>query len=426
MIEGSDQSPGLARSRLRLAPARAMAAILMMRVMARPAAQPTGSPSLPSDLRARFAPLLEGAEEELLAEVRGDPPIGLAQIDEATEHNLRVGVRAAIEQLFRKAEGSPGSDDRQLYLAHGRAQRLAGRSLDEMLGFYRLGALVVWRRAARLGGPGGLNAEQMTRLADTFFALAHDLSAAVSRGYAEAPASQAEIARHRRQELFSLLLRAPRASSAAVERLAATLAWPIAEPILVLVTGAHTDALAVHHEVLSGPHDDHLGLLIPADRAAWHLASLERSLASGGPSARAHATDWHEVPDAFRHAALALRLARAGAIPEAPVIDAERHAALLLIAGDRPLAARLAADRLGAFEELSAPDAARLLDTLAAWLDAPGRSQAVADRLGVHAQTVRYRLRQLRDLLDDDLDDPDARFELAVALRARRIECGRW
>lgn len=121
-----------------------------------------------------------------------------------------------------------------------------------------------------------------------------------------------------------------------------------------------------------------------------------------------------------------MRLARAGAIPEAPVIDAERHAALLLIAGDRPLAARLAADRLGAFEELSAPDAARLLDTLAAWLEAPGRSQAVADRLGVHAQTVRYRLRQLRDLLDDDLDDPDARFELAVALRARRIECGRW
>ena len=392
--------------------------------MARPVAKPTSSPWLPADLRARFAPLLEGAEEEVLAEARRDPPIGLAQIDEATEHNLRVGARTAIEQLFRAAEGASGSGDRQLYLAHGRAQRLAGRSLDEMLGFYRLGALVVWRRAAGLGGPGGLNVEQMTRLADTMFAFTHDLSAAVSRGYAEAPASQAEVLRHRRQELFSLLLRTPRPGLAAVERLAATLAWPIAEPILVLVTKAHPDGLAVPHEVLSGQHDAHLGLLMPADRAKWHLASLERALASAGPSARANATDWHEVPDAFRHAALALRLARTGAIPDAPVSDAERHAALLLIAGDGTLAACLAADRLGAFDELSAPDAERLLETLAAWLEAPGRPQAVADRLGVHAQTVRYRLRQLRDVLDDDLDDPDARFELAVALRARRIACG--
>ncbi len=392
--------------------------------MARPVAQPTSPPPLPPDLRERFAPLLGGAEEEVLAEARRDPPIGLAQIDEATEHNLRVGARAAIEQLFRKAEDAPGSGDRQLYLAHGRAQRLAGRSLDEMLGFYRLGALVVWRRAAGLGGPGGLNSEQMTRLADTFFAFIHDLSAAGSRGYAEAPASRTEVARHRRQELFSLLLRTPRAGPAAVERLAATLAWPIAEPILVLVTEAHTDALAVHHEVLAGQHEDHLGLLMPADRAAWHLASLERALASASPIARAHATDWHEVPDAFRHAALALRLARTGAIPDSPVIHAEHHAALLLIAGDGPLAARLASDRLSAIDELSAPYAERLLETLAAWLDAPGHSQAVADRLGVHAQTVRYRLRQLRDLLDDDLDDPEARFELAVALRARRIACG--
>jgi DNA-binding PucR family transcriptional regulator len=43
----------------------------------------------------------------------------------------------------------------------------------------------------------------------------------------------------------------------------------------------------------------------------------------------------------------------------------------------------------------------------------------MARALGVHPQTARYRLRGLRELLGDTLDDPDARFEIELALRAR-------
>ena len=45
-------------------------------------------------------------------------------------------------------------------------------------------------------------------------------------------------------------------------------------------------------------------------------------------------------------------------------------------------------------------------------------TEAIADRLGVHVSTIRYRLARLRELFGDDLDDPEARFELALALRA--------
>jgi DNA-binding PucR family transcriptional regulator len=38
--------------------------------------------------------------------------------------------------------------------------------------------------------------------------------------------------------------------------------------------------------------------------------------------------------------------------------------------------------------------------------------------LHVHPQTARYRIAKLRELLGDQLDDPDARFELELALRA--------
>jgi DNA-binding PucR family transcriptional regulator len=43
----------------------------------------------------------------------------------------------------------------------------------------------------------------------------------------------------------------------------------------------------------------------------------------------------------------------------------------------------------------------------------------MAADLHVHPQTVRYRLARLRELLGAALDDPEARFELEVVLRAR-------
>jgi len=50
---------------------------------------------------------------------------------------------------------------------------------------------------------------------------------------------------------------------------------------------------------------------------------------------------------------------------------------------------------------------------------AAARDHEVAETLHVHPQTVRYRLGQLREDLGDSLDDPDVRFELHLALRAR-------
>jgi len=61
---------------------------------------------------------------------------------------------------------------------------------------------------------------------------------------------------------------------------------------------------------------------------------------------------------------------------------------------------------------------ARLESTLRAWLRHRGAQAAVAAELGVHPQTVRYRMGRLRELFGGDLDDPEARFALEVALRA--------
>ena len=99
------------------------------------------------------------------------------------------------------------------------------------------------------------------------------------------------------------------------------------------------------------------------------------------------------------------------------LIVAEDHLAALLLAADPGVAADLAASRLAPLADLPAGPRARLTETLAAWLDRPGQVQAVAAALGVHPQTVRYRVRQLRDLFGERLEDPEARFELSLALR---------
>ena len=91
----------------------------------------------------------------------------------------------------------------------------------------------------------------------------------------------------------------------------------------------------------------------------------------------------------------------------------------LLLAAAPDVAADLAATRLAPLDQLAEGPRARLEETLAAWLDRPGQVQAVAAAIGVHPQTVRYRVRQLRDLFGERLEDPEARFELSLALRAR-------
>jgi DNA-binding PucR family transcriptional regulator len=98
---------------------------------------------------------------------------------------------------------------------------------------------------------------------------------------------------------------------------------------------------------------------------------------------------------------------------------ADDHLADILLAADPRVAADLAASRLAPLDDLAAGPRARLTETLSAWLDRPGQVQAVAAALGVHPQTVRYRVRQLRDLFGERLEDPEARFELALALRVR-------
>ncbi|WP_336207312.1 PucR family transcriptional regulator [Nonomuraea sp. LPB2021202275-12-8] len=58
----------------------------------------------------------------------------------------------------------------------------------------------------------------------------------------------------------------------------------------------------------------------------------------------------------------------------------------------------------------------RYIETLRAWLEAQGELGEVAARLGVHPNTVRYRLRKMAGITKLELDVPEKRLAMIIAL----------
>ena len=126
-----------------------------------------------------------------------------------------------------------------------------------------------------------------------------------------------------------------------------------------------------------------------------------------------------------------------------PIAEAEARATLEAAERDAAAPAVLRADRLAAYRLLgnlhNLPDGLSLarallgplfagrpapvaerLETLRVVLDRPGLAEAAAV-LGVHRNTVAYRIRRIESLGGWDLQDPELRLALGVALRIVRI-----
>ena len=181
---------------------------------------------------------------------------------------------------------------------------------------------------------------------------------------------------------------------------------------------------------LSATVDGHVVLLHPDGNGggppvAWleQVVARVRALA---PSTRAQAiaaptpVEPGELGAQVTHL---LRLSRLGsrAEPGAPVVFAERYAL------DRLLWDNLAAadargfveERLGALIAWDREHRSDLLRVLEAALDFPRHDRA-ASRCYMHRNTFRNRLKQATDVLGDDLEDPDVRLAVHVALKLRR------
>ena len=212
-----------------------------------------------------------------------------------------------------------------------------------------------------------------------------------------------------------------------IELAARAAGWELPRRVGVLVA-EHRDAERLASQIgpdaVAGRVEDLVCVLVAdpdAPRAGARIArAVEGRLAALGPTVA--------VADAGRswaRAARCVQLAREGVLSSAGLVRYTEALGALATFADPSLLGELARARLAPLDGQTAASRARLEATLLSWLRRQGSVPAVAAELGVHAQTVRYRLARLRELFGAALDDPDARFELELALRGGGRGIGR-
>jgi hypothetical protein len=133
-----------------------------------------------------------------------------------------------------------------------------------------------------------------------------------------------------------------------------------------------------------------------------------------------HAANARHLPRSRQQADIAVRIARRSArhgrvvsiddvVPQALLVRVSDALAVEPVAADGPLALLRQVD-----EERGAD----YVETLRAYLEHFGDIVAAADALRVHANTLRYRLRKMREIAGIDLTDHDQRLGLAIQLFA--------
>ena len=407
--------------------------------MTKTASTPSGSAELEpwrglSDrVAAALEPELDVVAAETLAAIAREVPEYARPLEGSFGRGIRTGVEEALRQfvaLIRDPEGGRGVG-REVYVELGRGELRQGRTLDSLQAAYRVGARVAWRRISAAGRRAGLDPELLSLLAEAIFAYIDELSADSVEGYTDAQAEVEDRRRRLRRELATMLVREPPAPEADLQAAAREAGWPLPRAAAALAC-AEGDVGAIARRLPAGALATVLEgvgcLLLPDPSGPGRTAEIERAAgrhtaALGLSGAVAElAASWSMARNALAAAeAGALRGAGSGPLASGGLLLVEDHLADLLLLGGGGVAERIATRRLAPLEGLTEKAATRMRRTAHAYVRHGGNSVAMAEELHVHPQTARYRIARLRELLGEQLEDPDARFELELALRARSL-----
>ncbi len=376
---------------------------------------------LPSEAADLIEPELAAVTEEILATIAHEVPEYARPLEGRFGRGIQTGVTEALRQFVAliRDPGAGRGPGREVYVGLGRGELRQGRTLDSLQAAYRVGARVAWRRIAAAGRRARLDPELLSLLAESIFAYIDELSSDSVEGYAEAQSEVEDMRRRRRGELATLLVREPPAEDADLRAAAQRAGWLLPRSVAALacaerVLGAAARRVPV--DSLAALLDEAGCILVPDPAGPGRAESLERA-ASGPALVLGPAGPASQLAASWSLARAALRASEAGALPAEGLIRVEDNLGDLMLFQGSALAARIAAKRLSPLASLTPKAKVRMRETALAYVRHGGNAVAMAAALHVHPQTARYRTARLRELLGDQLDDPDARFELEAALR---------
>ena len=377
---------------------------------------------LPSALGDALRPVLPALAEEMIAAIGREVPEYARPLEGPFGRGLRAGVEQALGRFVETLVDPSADEDpafRAIYVALGRGEMRAGRSLDALLSAYRLGARLAWERCVAAGQAAGFDPETLYRLATAIFSYIDRISAESVEGYA-AEQSATLVERQRRRRALVRLLARDDAGGEEVRDLAQLAVWPRPATVAGLVVRTpDADRLAsrLGGETIAAADGELDARLRPGPRGARPPRRADRRAGRHGRGARARRLPWSAPPARWpaRRRPSACRSAGCCRRPARCSPTSTSRSCCCTATARWPPTSPPARWRRWTTSVHGARD--KLVETLRAWLDEPGQVSRVAERLHVHPQTVRYRMAQLRELFGERLDDPDARFELALALR---------
>ncbi len=363
---------------------------------------------IPPEAAVVLRPVLEPLSDEIIAAIAAEVPDYARAMVGPFGQAVRFGVERALGR-FVDGLADPTAPDRgardETYVELGRGELRGGRSLDALLAAYRVGARLAWRRFVEAGVAAGLAPAVLYRLGEAIFAYIDAISAESAEGYAEEQSAAAGERQRRRRALVRLLAAQPAADEEAIRSAAGAAGWALPREVAAAVVAGGEEgeldadaqrlARRIDPGAVGGVVEDAACVLVPDPDAPTRRRHIARALA-GHPAALGPTVSWPDSGASVRRALAAARLVASGRLEASGLVVADEHLPQLALHADPSLATALAERGLAPLR--GETGAERLTETLRAWLDRPGQVQAVAAVLGVHPQTVRYRLKRLREL----------------------------
>ena len=354
-----------------------------------------------------------------------------------SDQALKDDVHAVSSAMVRcwltvMSTGEGASAELLRPLTEGARRRAAqGFDLHSLLRAFRVGIRVMWSEITaspvwRGQALQGVMAEVATWALD----FADRISTAVAAAYLDESEALARVREHRRSALLNAIL-----------------AGPVGEPIdqPAELDLEHRVAVAQMTDELRLLELEHVGRLLEEQASAVLWTVRHRSVVAVLPITRArprnevqrglgrlvdeghivaiglggHAEGVGETRQSYLEATDALRLGPLAGATHTPVYDFLDLAPLIALVREPQRAQRFAATVLEPLGDLDRRS--WLLSTLEAYLVSQGRVKQTAAALGVHANTVKYRLQEIRPRLDPLLSDGNRAASLLLAIRILRV-----
>ena len=382
---------------------------------------------LDAETMERLGAAVTAIADEAVDSIMREVPSYTGALTGRMGHVIRGAVQLALGNFLKVARGPDGSDPsvpiaQSTVAAYdlGRGEARSGRSMDALLAAYRIGARVCWRGLSDVAVAAEVPAATLGRFAELVFAYIDELSAASVAGHGDELATTGRARERYLEQLAGHLVAG--AEAQVLSAAAGRAGWaPPRTLTAVLLPDGQVSAVFRHLDArtlqisgdLPGIEADAgiAALLVPDTRGVdrVRLAQLLRGRdATIGPE-----RPWAEVVVSYQRSVRAMGLARTS---DHDLTDTDQRLVELVLRADAEAYRDLRTSALAPLSNVRPEVRGRLEDTLRSWLLHHGRRQVVADDLFVHAQTVRYRMGQLRELFGDLLDDPESVLLLTLAL----------